>query len=217
MDTQNHKGDVVKIIVLTIIIIASPIILMVIDSVMKHVYSSNTLTSNKIVIYNECIGLFNSYPQYKDIVLFAHNHVKINGEDFSMLENMYFANKLKERYPVFYEKEKYKIAELGKKLQLISCFKAEKSGDFVLFYSIKKFLRFPSPGAVFSLKGKDPNLVDNELLNKNKPFLRIFNDWYASRNLYVSWNRKSNERGLKPLPKPLIDSSLKYSPVVYEE
>jgi hypothetical protein len=211
MSTQKNivtKKDLIKIAVFTLLFIVSPVILLILDASLQYIHTAQALTDKKLSIYNECIELFSSYPQYNEIAIITHNHVKIDGNDFSMLDDMYFANKFKNRYPEIYGKEICKIKSLSKKLEEVGCFKAEKTHNIVLFYSIKRFLRFPSFGVIYSLNGGDPNLIDSKLLNKNKPFLRISGNWYASRNLYISWNRKSNEHELRALPNSLIDHSL---------
>lgn len=176
-----------------------------VEIIMAKTYTLPALTKQKLEVYNECISFLKGYPQYSQIKIVGGGGVEVNEEGYYILDSPYGREKVK---GYFSDEEIVKIEKIASLLKKVSCFSTAKDNDMILFRIRQRFIRPSAPGVLYSLSGRDPNNIDAQALNYNKPFIKIAGNWYASRGLYVSWNRKTNERGIDPLPPTLFDHSL---------
>ncbi len=126
------------------------------------------------------------------------------------LDNPISMNKLKK---LFTNEDIDKMRELSKMFHRINCNAALRENDMVLFFKNIIPILPKSFGTLYSLRGRNPNEIDNSVLNENKPFVRIHGNWYMSKNLV------REVRFIVPVSVPkksLIDHSLKTKGINFE-
>jgi len=180
------------------------------NATLPYIYTPPALTRENITIYNKCIKFLKKHEQYKTLRLTVTHFDK---EGFS-------------------KDEIRELERLFNQLYDIKCYKFVRDSNMVLFYKVDNsptitnhwlvlllapmtpiaylwersfFFFLPvSPGVLYSLNGENPNGINSEVLNANKPFVNISGNWYMSRNL-VGLIRETMDISI---PKSLIDRSL---------
>lgn len=165
---------------------------------LPYVYTPPAVKPNNIAIYKECAQFVKNHDEYKNlrlqIGLLFDGRKRIEAQD-----------------------EAIEINDLCHRLYEVGCTKLQRDNDMVLFYRMMNVPLpgfspgFPSilpvgPGVLYSLTGQNPNEIDSQVLNANKPFIKIAGNWYMSRNLMLGGPRSDIHASI---PKSLIDHSLK--------
>lgn len=155
------------------------------------IYTPGAITSEKLHLFERCIKIMKEHDEHLNLVwdtATGHIFVPINGGE----------------EPCFSDDEIAETQNISKYLNKLNCYIVERKNNVVLFRIRTNYILPDSPGVIYSLNGQNPNEIDNELMNKYKPFIRILGNWYMSRKLI---NR--NWRDLKyPIPKSIFDHSL---------
>ena len=170
--------------------------------ILPYIYTSPAITSRRLAIYNRYIEFLKDHDQYKTFQLNEFGMVHVE-DAFYILDS---PNSEKELRKLFSEDDIDEMREISKKLYQINCDRAIRENDMVLFIKYISSAKPKSFGVLYSLYGRNPNEIDNEVLSDNKPFTKIGGNWYMSRHLVREGRR------LIPIPIPkqsLIDHSLR--------
>lgn len=164
---------------------------------LEHIYTPPALSREKMVAYTGFVKVVEAYPEYRRVRLDIYNRRSVEFYDS-------YAEK-KDPSKGVIEDDLFSISRDFKR---VGCFYAEKYNWYVVFFPRRNYIMPTSPGVLYSLDGRNPNEVDDEFLNSNKPFILIKDRWYMSRQLVMSPFRKIDDKW--PLPESLIDHSLRY-------
>jgi len=175
----------------------------------SYVYTPPALTQDRLLVFERCVNFVRSHEEHKDLWLNMQGDVRFGKHGFS-IKPLYTFEKGLDAF--FSKSEIADIEAICKGLRKSECVYAFRKDNIVLFCSFSVFF-FGRPGVAYSLYGENPNDIDNEDLNKYKPFLRIRDDWYMSRKLHVLWRRTDLDKPIS-VPKSLIDHSLKIDKAV---
>lgn len=161
----------------------------------EHVYTPSALTQEKVIVYSRFIRFIEAHPEYSRFHL-----------------NMWGYKRLKQRDSLKRESVPSRatddeLIEISKGFKEVGCMRAEKYMSYVVFISKRNYMMPARPGVLYSLDGSNPNSIDDEFFNVNKPFIPIMEKWYMSRSLVTSPFRKIDAK--LPLPKSFIDHSLR--------
>lgn len=157
---------------------------------LPRIYSPPALTQKSIKTYNKAI-YFLLYESKFDL-----QDPNLAGSDV--------INKLDEALP----------DKLFLQLLKTNCWKFRVSGGIAMFWKYGNRIFPPGPGVAYSLYGNNPNDINDEYVNKIKPFESITGNWYLSRNMTLAGPRRDVR--IKT-PKALIDRSKVISGVSDEE
>ena len=161
----------------------------------EHVYTPPALTQKKVIVYNRFIRFIEEHPEYKRVNLNMWGYERLIRQDSLKQETVPSISKDDE------------LIEISKRFKQVNCMRAEKYLSYLLFISKRNYIMPTRPGVLYSLDGINPNIIDDEFLNANKPFVSIKGKWYMSRSLVTSLFRKVDNK--VPLPKSFIDHSLR--------
>jgi len=170
--------------------------------ILAHIYTPPSITSRNFVVLKNCIKFAKMHDEYKDIGLTRWNIVSI-GDDFYSPDSLLFEDKTK---GYFTKNDISEIKNLLKRLDSVRCRQFQRNNDMVLFYKNANSILPTAPGVLYSLSGKNPNVIDSEVLNAAKPFVKIAGNWYMSRHLTLRGHRMDVPVSI---PKSLIDHSLR--------
>jgi len=190
----SKDGQIVKLYIsylIILLVMATPAFL---RYSLPFLYSPPVLTVESSGIYNKCINFLEAHNDHKSFRLSRIGPIWIDGHSIGSKDNNYFT-----------EDELYEIRKLRNRLYKKGCFRLQREDDFVMFYRNSNLILPSGAGALFSLNSRNPNMVDNEILNELKPFVPISGNWYMSRNLTIGGPRSDK---LYKVPEPLIDHSL---------
>ncbi|MBA7625939.1 hypothetical protein ES703_33373 [subsurface metagenome] len=208
----SYGGKTLKmrLLLTTVTIILSMLVLLggraFLVEFLPYIYTPPAITPNNIAVYKECIQFVRNHDSYKNLRL---------------LRGLLFDG----RKRIETQDGAIEIKVLCHRLYGIRCIKLQRDSNMVLFYKMANsvFPGFPpsflsvmpeSPGVLYSLKGKDPNEIDSEVLNAVKPFTRIYGNWYMSRRLMLAGPRADIPVSSS---KSLIDNSLRIDAVNPDE
>jgi hypothetical protein len=172
---------------LVVMLISMPTLL---GRMLPYIYSPPVLTKKSVKTYNKAV-YFLLYESKFDLT-----DPNLAGSDV--------INKLDDAL----------LNKLESQLLSISCWKFRVSGGVAMFWKHGNRIFPPGPGVAYSLYGNNPNDVNDEYVNKIKPFENITGNWYLSRNLTLAGPRRDVR--IKT-PKALIDRSKVISGVSAEE
>jgi hypothetical protein len=188
-------------------------ILFLLADTLPLIYTPPALTPENLPVYNRCIEFMKDHDDYKELGLDCYGSVSVSVEDGcsntgKLADEMFAAKDLgiRERMDLFSKDAIVEMDRIQEGMRSIDCRWAKRENDIVLFVKLKSNFIFPNrPGVLYSLEGRNPNETDNPILNTNKPFIKIADNWYMSRHLVMSTRRGQSDR---PIPKSLIDCSL---------
>lgn len=192
---------------------------------LPYIYTPPALTPENLAVYNECIEFAKARDEHTNFMLTRRVKVLI-GCSFRKddgLEELVCADEFagsEQLRKLFSEDEIVGIEKLAKQLHSVDSVAFQIDNDMLLFYkSFNDILPFPSPppaqklsilptsaGVLYSLNGRNPNEVDSEAVNANKPFIKIQGNWYMSRHLILASSREDVHISI---PKSLFDYSLR--------
>jgi len=199
---QNSKKRRSSIVLICILCVPFLIgIMAVITFMLPYLYTPFAITRENYKFYNRCIAFVKNQSEHEDIsVSWRGDYVK-NGIYFPAIDPNSVDMKNK-----FSENEISEMLLLSKQMKKFGCLRVQRNMDIVLFYKRRDRILPTRPGVAFSIDGINPNNIDNEILNEYKPFLKINNGWYMSRQLVYGGIRGDIKMSL---PKSLIDHSLR--------
>jgi len=188
-------------------------ILLLLADTLPLIYTPPALTLENLPVYNRCIKFMKDHDDYKKLGLYSYPGASVSIEEGcsdtgKLVDKMYEAKDLgiRERMDLFSKDAIVEMDRIQGGMRSIGCRWAKRENDMVLFVKLKSNFIFPNrPGVLCSLEGRNPNETDNPILNTNKPFIQIADNWYMSRHLVMSTRRGKSDR---PIPKSLIDCSL---------
>lgn len=197
--SKNVAESIVWIALLSIPVIISTWVLTRLT--LSYIYTPPALTQENLAVFNKCIKFMKRHNEYKTWG-FQHfpKYVFVNDEKY-VVDVPASRHDLRE---LFSEDEIIELEKLVKSVFQIGYLRVERKDNVVLFYNGKNFILPGAPGVLYSLNGENPNEADFKVLNKNKPFIRINQNWYMSRKLVLS----IYPRWKTSIPKSLIDHSL---------
>lgn len=188
-------------------------ILLLLADTLPLIYTPPALTPENLPVYNRCIKFMKDHDDYKKLGLDCYGSLSVSIEDGcsntgKLADKMSAAKGLgiRERMDLFSKDAIVEMDRIQEGMHSIGCRWAKREEDMVIFVKLKSNFIFPNrPGVLYSLEGRNPNETDNPILNTNKPFIQIADNWYMSRHLVMSTRRGQSDR---PIPKSLIDCSL---------
>ena len=192
---------------------------------LPYIYTPPALTPENLVVYNECIEFAKVQDEHRNFMLTRRVKVLIgcgfqkdHGLEKLVCDDVFSGSEGLRK--LFSEDEIVEIEKLAKQLHSVDSVAFQIDNDMLLFYTANNSILpsiSPPPaqrisilptraGVLYSLNGRNPNAVDSETLNANKPFIQIQGNWYMSGNLTLSGTR---ETGHVSVPKSLFDYSLR--------
>jgi hypothetical protein len=199
LENSKRRRSIVLICILSIpllIWIAS-----VIKFTLPYLYTPPAITTENYKFYRRCVAFVKSQNKHEDISVSWRGYYIKDGANFSTIDSN--STDIKNN---FSEEEISEMLLLSKQMKKFRCLRLQKDNDVILFYKRRNIVLPTRPGIAFSINGINPNDVDNEILNEYKPFLKINNGWYMSRQLVYGGLIRATK---KSLPKSLIDHSLR--------
>jgi hypothetical protein len=166
----------------------------------EHIYTPPALTQEKVIVYSRFVRFIEAHPEYSRIHLTMRAHRLAWDYPWAIIHDS------KRRQINFSRDEEDELNKISQGFMGVGCMRAEKYMSYVLFISKRNYIMPTRPGVLYSLDGSNPNSIDDEILNVNKPFVPIKEKWYMSRLLVTSLFRKIDAK--VPLPKSYIDHSL---------
>ena len=202
-----------KPLTLTLLILLLPVIIITIIGISQFLYTPPALTSNSITAYQHCVDFMRKHNQYKNLRFYKSG---INWENGSFdIKDSNFVDEDRERLKNFFSiNEIHEIEKICGQLYKAGCLIAARYDEVILFYPCRS-LFLPKPGVLYSISSNNPNNCTDEYVSRYKPFINIFGPWYMSRSLRLSL-RSNDPRDAAPLPKSLIDRSLKIKGIEFE-
>ncbi|TKJ36021.1 MAG: hypothetical protein CEE38_13530 [Planctomycetes bacterium B3_Pla] len=198
-NSEEKRSSVVRICVLTVPLLVG--ILYVIGYSIPYLYTLRAITAGNYKFYKSCVEFATSHSEQEDITVSWFGHYRKGRAIFPGADS----NEVNVREH-FSEDEISEMLLLSKQMKKFGCIRFRRSGDIVLFYRHRNRILPTRPGVVFSINGRNPNDVDSGIVNEHKPFLKINNEWYVSRQLVYGGLRGDIKMSL---PKSLIDHSLR--------
>ena len=195
---------------------------MILVVLLPHVYTPPALTSQNLLIYNECIRFVKGHEEHKKLAL-GRGRVVINGKFYMLMKgNPFERNRARE---TFHEAEIIEMERLCRQLYRVRCALFQRDNDMLIFYKMANStlpgfepgslsILPVAPGVVYSLEGKNPNKIDSRPLKFRKPFINISGNWYTSRHLMLAGPRSDTPASI---PKSLIDYSLKIEDINFDD
>lgn len=202
-----------KPLTLTLLIVLLPVIIITILGISRFLYTPPALTSNSITAYQHCVDLMRKHDQYKNLRFYKSG---INWENGSFyIKDSNFVDEDRERLKNFFSIDEIReIEKICDQLYEAECLVAARYDEVILFYPCRR-LFLPKPGVLYSISNTNPNSRTDKSVSRYKPFVNIFGPWYMSRSLRLSL-RSNDPHDAAPLPKSLIDRSLKIKGIEFE-
>jgi hypothetical protein len=173
---------------------------------MPLLYTPPVLTHKSMPVYEQYVNFVSALEEFDDVEL--RNGNLSSYKNRAILSGPYSPIRNKE-ITVSSRAELKKIRafidRMYGQLPSVHCKKVIRANDMILFYKYGNSLIPVGNGVLYSISGKNPNQIDNEILNKSKPFIQINDKWYFSRKLTFRGPRQDI---LATTPKSLIDLSL---------
>ena len=192
------------LLTLLIIFFLGFLLTLVVPRLLRLLYTPPALTAKNIDVYNNCIEFTKKHKELQKFWILSGNLVFIDDNYYS-IGTLLLNDKTK---TVFCKSDIAEIRMLIKQLYSMKCVACKREGENILFYKKANWvLSLPiEPGVLYSLSGDNPNNINDEILNANKPFIPIIGKWYMSRHLVLSGRRNDIPVSI---PESLIDHSLK--------
>lgn len=192
--------------IVLICVLSVPLLIWIMEAIsftVPYLYTPPAITRENYKFYNRCIAFVKNQSEYEDIRISWRGYYTKDGANFSTIDPNSVDMKNN-----FSENEISEMLLLSKQMKKFGCFRVQRNMDIVLFCKRRNRILPTRPGVAFSINGTNPNSVDSEILNEYKPFLKIYNGWYMSRQLVYGGIRGDIKMSL---PKSLIDHSLRTS------
>lgn len=169
--------------------------------VLSCVYTPPAVTAENLILFNKFIEVVGKSDKTEKVTLDS-NFLRV-GDEVLPLDGSFYEEMAK---GFFTESDIANVSEISQRLYKIKYVRFQKEYDLVLFYRRANRILSTRPGIVYSLNGKNPNEIDNEVINNAKPFTKITGNWYASRKLLLRGPRSDIPTSI---PKSLFDHSLR--------
>lgn len=189
---------------LLICILSVPLLIWVTEVIsftVPYLYTPPALTKENYKYYSRCVAFIKSQNEHEDISILCRGDYIKDGAYFPAIDPN--SADIKNN---FSKDEISEMLLLSKQMKKFGCLRFRRNIDIVLFYKLRNRILPTRPGVAFSINGTNPNDVDNEIVNEYKPFLKINNGWYMSKQLVYGGIREDIKMSL---PKSLIDHSLR--------
>lgn len=221
----HSKGLLRWFLIILLIFFSAIFVPYLIYKTLPYIYTPPALTQENLVVYNECIEFAKVQDEHRNFMLTRRVKVLIGcgfqkdrGLEKLVADDIFAGSERLRK--LFSEDEIVEIEKLAKQLHSVDSVAFQIDNDMLLFYTFDNDILpsiSPPPaqrisilstraGVLYSLNGRNPNEVDSEAINANKPFIKIQGNWYMSRNLILSGSR---ETGHVSIPKSLFDYSLR--------
>jgi len=199
-NSKKRRSSIVLICVLSV-----PLLIWIVNVFgfsIPYLYTPPAITGENYKFYSRCIAFLKSQNEHEDICVSWRGHyIKDEASYFSTIDSN--SADIKNN---FSEDEISEMLLLSKQMKKFGCLRFQRNMDIILFYKRRNRILPTRPGVAFSINGINPNDVDSEIVNAYKPFLKINNGWYVSRQLVYGGLIRTTK---KSLPKSLIDHSLR--------
>ncbi len=202
-----------KPLTLILLIVFLPVIIIIILGISQFLYTPPALTSKAVLAYLDCINFMRKHDQYKNL-RFYKSGINCENGSFEIKDSNFF-DEDRERLKNFFSiDEIHEIEKICGQLYKAGCLIATRYDEIILFYPCRR-LFLPKPGVLYSISNTNPNNCTDEYVSRYKPFVNIFGPWYMSRSLRLSL-RSNDPHDAAPLPKSMIDRSLKIKGIEFD-
>jgi len=174
-------------------------------SISSFLYTAPAITPERFKIFTSCVEFLKKHDEYGNFTLYREqglNFASVNTDTYWALDESRFDRK---KPPPFTSDHITEMKFLLQQLSAVDCAKIQRSDNVILFYTATNGL-IVRPGVLYSIQGNNPNQINNSPVNENKPFIKIYENWYLSKHLILKQNRWAIN---PPVPESLIDHSLK--------
>jgi len=221
----HSKGLLRWFLIILLIFLSAIFVPFLIFNILPYIYTPPALTPENFVVYNECIEFAKAQDEHRNFMLTRRVKVLIgcgfredHGVEKLEADDVFYDRKGLRK--LFSEDEIIEIEKIAKQLHSVDSVAFQIDNDMLLFYKFDNNI-LPSitpppaqrisilptrPGVLYSLNGSNPNEVDSEAVNANKPFIKIHGNWYMSRHLILAGTREDTHISI---PKSLFDYSLR--------
>jgi len=176
-----------------------------------YIYTPPAITFENIPVYRECIKFAKNHNEDKTLVLGVGDRVVVDGVYYMLSKgNSFERNRAKK---AFSEQDILVMESLCHRLSHVKCVQFQRDDDMLVFYKAANVFPATGAGVVYSLSGENPNEIDSEVLNANKPFVKIGGDWYMSKHLMLAGPRGDIHVSI---PESWIDHSLNTEGIAIE-
>ena len=153
------------------------LLLLVVSSLLlrstQYIYTYPVLTSKNLYVFGKCIELMKNNQNIQRI---THHSLITN-------DNIFFMDEFSDMEKEFTPDEIKNIMSIAGQLNKIRFFKVERHDDFILFYTFSHWYGFTKYGCCYSISGKNPNDIQDNIVAQSKPFTQIDGNWYISKKL----------------------------------
>ena len=155
--------------------------------VAPFIYAPPAICQDDLAVYQQCVDTFTT--------------VEIDRLDYWGSLNspksflVRFENSTDELNQLYSENEIVKIRETYKNIRKLGILKIEKEDNCLLFMKRQSMREFNTTDVVYSVDSGNPNLLENEIIERYKPLIHIGGNWYSS-------DRELPTRGSIPLFLP---------------
>ncbi|MHC4118523.1 MAG: hypothetical protein ACYSWO_13570 [Planctomycetota bacterium] len=198
-NSKERRSSIVFVCVLSV-----PLLIWIVSALrfsIPYLYTPAAITGENYKFYSRCVAFVKSQDDHEHITVSRAGHYLKDGAHYPSLHS----NGL-DTEDVFSEDEISEMLLLSEQMKKFGCLRFQKNMDFILFYKRRNRILPTRPGVAFSINGRNPNDIDDEVINEHKPFFQIANEWYSSRHIVYAGIRGDVKSSL---PKSLIDHSLK--------
>lgn len=200
LENSKRRRSIVLICVFSIPLLIW--IMSIIKFTLPYLYTPPAITTENYKFYHRCVAFVKSQNEHEDIrVSWGGYYTKDEASYFSTIDSNSVDIKNN-----FSEDEISEMLLLSKQMKKFGCLRFQRNMDIILFYKRRNRILPTCPGIAFSINGINPNDVNSGIVNEHKPFLKINNEWYVSRQLVYGGLIRTTK---KSLPKSLIDHSLR--------
>lgn len=198
---QTPKSLMKRLLKYCLVMISILFSILFVMLVPRYLYTPPAMEEGKTKGYLNIVKFIKDLKSNSGSISFSKNIE----DTFVTIDHEIFFHKEKELRDRLGEKRFSKFRRLLTILDDTGINSVSFDNNFVAFS--KKHFIFESPGVLFSINGKDPNIIEPE--NRffiYKPFEKIYGDWYLSRRLH---QRLGTRYGYKyPVPYSIFDNSL---------
>lgn len=218
------KGLLRWFLIILLIFFSAIFVPFLIFNTLPYIYTPPALTPENLVVYSECIEFAKVQDEHRNLMLTRRIKVLIGcgfredrGVEKLVADDVFYGGEGLRK--LFSEDEIVEIEKLAKQLHSVDSEAFQIDNDMLLFYTASSYILpslIPPPqrisilptraGVLYSLNGRNPNEVDSEAVNANKPFIKIQGNWYMSRHLILASSREDIHISI---PKSLFDYSLR--------
>ena len=166
-----------------LIIFVTPLVCLLLLNLVPYLYRPPALTNEKLQVYSAVVNFIKTHRHVGRIRLYSSGRVGVNTvvhwSDSGGLSAYYSKPAIQ------------RINTLCTELERVNCHRAESEGEMILFYPRYSYIAPHPAGVLYSLDGRDPNLVGGPLVVGARPFRRLRGNWYTSKEIapprYGGW------------------------------